>query len=97
MKKIMKLWIAGLCILFAVSIIGIFYLNNGMSTEGFQTPAGIDMCPIYLSQIQTFSDDLKQPTNGVSTRKSLAIALKDMCDSFSKDKCTQDVSTYCSA
>lgn len=95
MKKDMKLWMVGLFVLFIVAVIGIVYSNNGMFTEGFQAPAGVDMCPIYLSQIQVFSDDLKQNTSGVSKTKSLKIGITQLCSSFSKAKCTQDVSTYC--
>ena len=97
MKHILQKWIPLLSAL-VVLVIAFLYINRESITEGFQTPAGVDpaiMCPIFVSQITSFSKDLKTGTNGTTMTKSLASSIKSLCDMFDKYGCKEDISAIC--
>jgi hypothetical protein len=97
MKHTLQKWIPLLSAL-VILIAAFLYINRESITEGFQTPAGIDpaiMCPIFVTQIKSFSESLKTQVDGTTMAASLATSIKGLCESFKKTGCTEDIAAIC--
>ena len=86
-----------ICIIAIASLLIILLWLNTDTTEGFQTPA-VDpalACPMLLTQIQTFSENLAKRRVGSSMYTQTQLSLKSFCSNFSTAGCKDDVSAYC--
>jgi len=87
-----EVWIIAIAILFIV----LLWLNTD-TTEGFQAPA-VDptvACPMLLTQIQSFSENLAKRRVGSNMYTQTQLSLKAFCSNFATSGCKEDVSAYC--